>query len=703
MTSLLAPRSIALVGANETSRLTMRAVQHCADFEYSGRLFAVNPKYERIGAIRCFPSLSAIGEPIDLAVVLVGRDRMRSVLEDCRASGVQAAIVVADTSGDEAAELGRELLSFSTRTGILVCGPNCLGMVNVTDRIPAYCGPIGSVVKSGGVGVISQSGGNASAFIDGAAQRNLGLSYVISSGNESCLAFADYLEYLTDDHGTQVICGYVEHIEDPARFAAAAVRAARAGKPVVVIKIGGTPQGRMAALAHTGSLSGPDELVDTLFRETGVLRANTIDTALDRSSLLALTPKSRWPRGRRLAVVTIGGGAAGILADVAVKSGLILPDVPAEMRDPIAATTGSSVTIQNPFDVPGWMLDRHPEAFSGFVKAALTSPTFDAVAMCLLPQTHLLRAARTAAQAGIQSSKPVVLACVVGTPMSPEVRALIDEGDLPVIMGIDRFIQAFRAAIEFHETEPRNPFRIHRRRHRAPVLTSTMRSLSGQLPSREAAKLLRAYGLNLVRQALAHKIDDVVRSAGRVGYPVALKLADVAHKSDVDGVRLDLRTPSEVEKAYLSLARASAERGLEGGPAVIIQKMVRDCVEIYLGVDNRDPQYPPAILIGQGGTGVELEQDIQMRFAPVNRSAARQMVRSLQGHRRLAAFRGHRRRDTSAVERAIVGLSELALDVGSNLYELDLNPLMVGYDGDGAQVVDALIVLRQSRRKYVAQ
>jgi acetate---CoA ligase (ADP-forming) len=685
--------------------MTMRAVRHCQDFGYAGRLLAVNPKYDKVGPIPCFSSLSAIGEPVDLALILVGRERVASVLEDCSRNHVGAAIVIAsdyaDSAGAEGKELQRELQLFSVRSGMVIAGPNCLGIVNVADRIPAYGGPISSVIRPGGVAIVSQSGGNASAFIDGAVERHLGLSYVISSGNEACVAFADYLQYLVDDPHTNVICGYLESIGEPARFAEAAMRAARAGKPVVVIKVGGTPEGRKAALAHTGSLSGPDELVNTLFHETGVLRADSIDTALDQCSLLALMPRSRWPTGPRLAVLAIGGGAAGIFADLAVRNGLALPSLPDEIRDVIAASAGPNVTIQNPFDVPGSLLDRHPEVFSAFVESTLAKRGFDALAISLLPQPHLLEAARTAAVVGHRFNKPIVVVPLAGTTMSQEVRELID-GDLPVVMGIDRFVRAYRAAIEYQRSKPRNPFIARRRK--SPVanqLPPIAMAVEGQLDSKQTGKLLRAYGLRTVRQGWAKNIDDAVRLAARVGYPVAVKLADVAHKTDVDGVRLDLRTPAEVRKAYVSLRRSAVNRRLSAKPRVNVQRMLRDGLEIYLGVDNRALDYPPAILVGLGGIGVEVERDTRMMFAPLNRVAARGMLESLRGFHRFRAFRGRPPRDTAAVEDAIVRLSHLAADMASKLYELDVNPLIVGYVGHGARVVDALIVCRGNVRAQV--
>lgn len=699
LTALLSPRSIAIVGASERNSFARRLLAHLNEWSFAGSVYAVNPRNTTVGGRPCVPSLKALPEPVDLAVVLVGRSSVLEVLRDSQLEGIPAAIVItsgfADSGETRGRQLGREMVALAAETGLMVCGPNCLGLINFHSAMPLFAGPVDMRPAAGKLAVVSQSGGSLCAILNAASERSIGLSYAISSGNEAILDFCDYVDYLLDDDRTDVICGLLESIPDPERFRRTALRAAQARKPIVLIKIGRSRAGSEAALAHTGALASPDDLVQTLFDETGIIRADGVDDALDKATLFAFLPRSQWPHGRNVAFFSVGGGAVGIFADYADRAGITLPPLPGDVAERLTRMYPDTASFKNPMDLPGWQAGQRTELMPLFLEECLQHDEFDGVIAAGLSYRHLHSGLERAAAAGVQHEKPLIVTLFSATSLPAEAHRFTDHG-IPVIAGLDRCIRAYEASAAYQRAAVRKPADRRPRHARSGVLEilEGTRSADGVLNPLSAAKLLETYALSVPKQLIAGSADDAATAATTIGYPVAVKLADVLHKTDVGGVRLWLQDDHSVREAYVAVTSGPSVTG--SSARVLVQEMVHGLAEIYLGISNHHAAYPPLILVGFGGVYAEVLRDVERRFVPLSTDDAREMLERLRAHDLVFGYRGTRP-DTSAVVTAIVSLSELAIELRDHVVDLDINPLLVGSVGEGVRVVDAKVMLRRSR------
>jgi acyl-CoA synthetase (NDP forming) len=696
---LLAPASIAVVGASEKRGHSKYALTNLTGRGYQGEVYVVNPNRAQVHGHRAFPTLADLPKVPDLALVLVGRDVVLDVLDDCRQAGVHAAIINADGYSESPDPLGHRLqaalVEAARNADIALCGPNCLGLINRSIDAAPFCAPIETPILNGGVCVLSESGGHSCAFLESAYDRHLGISHVISTGNEAVITTADYLDYLVTDPAVGTFCLFLESIRDPERFLAAATRAASMGKPIVAIKVGRSAEARAAALAHTGSMVGDDVTVDALFERGGVIRARSIDDALDKCLLMARLPQDLWPKGRRLAVFTMGGGSAGLMADLAAEANFTIPQLDESLRrelEPLAPTT---VTVKNPLDLPGAYFGSHPELPGAFVRGT-ASRDYDAVLILALLTSSLEFWARLE-PIQRECGKPIIIVGPASNPLSDSVREFIDASSLPVVAGLDRCVAALDAAVRSREKRPR--VRSYHQRHSglaqalsAASLPSTINppGTRSVLDYSTSMRLLDSYGIPVVASMIVGTAEEARIFARRNGYPIALKIASgLAHKSDVGGVALNIRSSREVDSAFAKLAdvaNAQSEDGLQ----LVAQAMVTGGTEVIIGASRHEDAYPPSVLVGLGGIWVEVMRDVAIRLAPIDHVDAVEMITQLRGYPLLSGGRGSTPVHLDALADAIVRVSHLVVDI-PELIELDINPAIV--TSEGLKVVDALAVV----------
>lgn len=693
LSPLLSPRSIAVVGASETSVYSRRLFRHVRDWSFDGPVYPVNPTAQMVEERQCFPSVRAITNPVDLAFILVRRESVKEVLEQSCEMGVRAAVVLANGFNEGADPVGRQLhaglVTLAKQNDILLCGPNCLGILNFHERIPAFVGPLEMRPGAGRLAIVSQSGGILCAMLNSVADRNLGLSYAISSGNSAVLEFCDYVEFLVDDERTDVICAFLESIPDPQRYRRVASLAAEARKPIVVIKPGRSPVATDAVRAHSGALAEPDDLVQTLFEETATIRAETIEDALDRATLFASLPRSEWPRGRNVAFFSVGGGSVSMFADQAQAKGIGLPALPKYVGERLAPEFPPTTAIANPIDLPGWNVAQQPHLMTRFVERCLEAEDYDAVLVAHTSDQRDQFAPLNAVRAGTTSRKPII-ALVLSRASSSQPASVPNASDhVPVIVGIGRCVTAFAACVAYAEASvrpPPSPVPMRQNvleivRHDGPREGTVLDAIS-------TSDLLGQYGLRSPRQFLAEDVEEAVAAARAVGYPVAVKSTGAMHKTELGGVRLWVDSDEAARAAYVAVTRQTPS-----AHAVLVQEMVVGGVEMYLGVSNNHPFYPPLILVGLGGAYVELLRDIQRRFAPIAPDEARRMLERLKTRDLVFGYRGSKP-DTGSLIAAIVAVSHLALDLREDLLALDMNPIVVQSAGRGTSILDAKVVFR---------
>jgi len=690
--ALLRPQSVAIIGATPGDGRGGWIQQQLVRYGYDGAIYPVNPRYTSVRGLPAYASLADIGAPVEFAAVALGANQAVQAMQDCAAAGVRAVLFVASgfaEVGAAGAAIQAEVRRIALAHGIAVCGPNCYGIANIHGRFAAYGGALSDGLHAGPVALLFQSGALTHAAMDVVADRGCGYSYVITTGNEAVLSLADYLEALADDDATRVIACFVEGIADPARFFAAARRVAAAGKRLIVLKTGRSALAQHAALAHTGALTGPDAIYDALFRQAGIVRVGDIDELIETAELLCVAPR---PRPVAAALVSISGGTCGLAADLAHAAGLELATLADATLARLRAFLPAFATPNNPLDLTGaiggepTLLPRALAALCddpavGLVALALNTPIGgDAASRGLYQQMCAALAASRARQ-----PQPHVACSVSSGAWDPAIVAALRAADVPLLQGLREAIHAMA-----HWQRPAAPAALPATPAGLPDMPADAPRVLGE---RAALALLARAGLPVVRAIAAADADAAVAAAERLGYPVALKLdvAELAHKTEIGGVMLDLADAAAVAAAQATLQQR-ARRALSADAGVLVQPMVRGA-EMLLGVTNH-PGLGPVVAFGLGGVLVEVLGDIAIRAAPFDAATARAMIAETRAARVLAGFRGAPPGDIEALAQVIARLAALAWHWRDHLEAIDINPVMVLPAGQGVVLVDALIVRR---------
>lgn len=702
LSSFFKPRSIAIIGASANpATIGGRPLRILIQHGYAGALFPVNPRYRELEGRAAYPSIGAVPEPVDLAVVIVPARLVPGVLEACAAAGVRYAMVISSgfaESGAEGRALQEQIRALVGRTPMRVCGPNCEGFFNLVDRVPVTFSPAIDPergfrgARAGSIGIVSQSGGLGFALFNRGLELGLGFSTMISTGNEVDLEALDYVDSMLDDPNTQVVLAFIEAFRHGRRLIATARKAAERGKPLVVAKVGRSEAGRRSAASHTGSLAGSDEAYAAAFRQLGVVRVEDVEEMLDAAAYFSV---GRLPPGRRVVVLTPSGGAGTWLADACAAQGLDLP----APEDAIQAEIGGFLppygSTSNPVDITAGVasqggLDRSLELLIGSRRcdAIVIVSTLAAMDYFRPAVPDLRRIADSTDKAlvyysytsprpeAIEALRELGIPCY-GTPLRTAralawaawYRAFLDgRGDVRVLHG-----------------ERQTPSAGH-----TPVLS---RRDGTSVIEVEARACLAPCGIPAPAEGLAHSADEAVRLLRSLGGPVALKVQspDLPHKSDVGGVRLGLAHEAAVRAAYAAIMAAVAARHPEAEVrGVLVQRMVEDGVEMILGA-RIDPDFGPLVLVGLGGVFVEVFHDVSPRLAPVSRVEAAAMVEGLRGAPLLRGARGRPPADVPALVEAIVRFSELAAGLPPGVAAVEINPLLVRPEGQGVVMVDARV------------
>ncbi|MER7394509.1 acetate--CoA ligase family protein [Streptomyces sp. NPDC000151] len=691
---LFAPTSIALVGATDKSGWSLSTYQNLLSQGFSGPIHLVNPRSPEVHGRKAHKSLTDIREPVDLAYVMVPTPVVLDVLREGAELGIRNYVVLTAGFGETGAEGRRreeELHAFVWEKGLHVLGPNGNGYVNAAAGITPYGLAITQPPPAGPVGVVLQSGALASAVLNFMHARNVGLSLLTSMGNEMSLSVTDVVDHLVDDPATEVIALFLETVRHPKEFARVARRAARAGKPIVALKIGASRLASRTAQAHTGALVGDDRVVDAAFRRLGVLRVHSLEELILTAGLLARTGPLPGPR---IGVVTPSGGACEIIADRAEQEGLEIPSFAPGTTARLKEAVPEFATVQNPLDVTGYVLvDRTLLARALGTVAA--DPGIDAV-LALVDLPRVPPADPEAARAYLgafaesirKTDKPVVVSGNVLTDITETGRRLQEETGFPYIAGgIDHAMKALGAAVRWSRSLPD----VLREEPPAPVSAHVIPGQPGETwAEHRAAQVLADHGVPVVPATRTADEDEAVAAAERLGYPVVLKAAadGLQHKSDIGGVRLGLDGPDAVRSAFRDVRDALRHNGYEADQAVLVQPQRTGGTELLVGV-VRDPAWGLTLAVGLGGIWVEALADTALRLLPVTPDEVRTALGELRGARLLGGARGTEPADLDMLADVITRIGEVACSLGSRMESLEVNPLLV--KGSRVEALDALI------------
>lgn len=685
LAAFFAPRSVAVIGASrDPSKVGGSVLANLRAAGFEGRVVPINPRADTVQGLPAVASILAVDGPVDLVVVAVPAPAVLSALRECAEKGVGGAVVLS-AGFRESDQAGREreaeLRAWLSDRPFRVLGPNCLGWIRPSRRLNATFAP--GMPLAGGIAFVSHSGALAVAIIDWARERRLGFSLFASLGNQADLNESDLLAAAADDPETRVIAGYLEGVEDGRRFFEL-LREAAGRKPVVLLKAGRSTEAARAVSSHTGALAGSDRAFDAAVRQAGAVRARSVEELFDLARGLASQP---LPRGRRLLVVTNGGGLGIVATDAAHEAGLQVTPVDDDLRRRLGAILPATASLGNPIDLVGDAdAARYANALHTIGAGVDPFPT-DAALVLTTAQaaTDSLGIARAVLGAIRGWPIPVVAAFVGGARVAPGARAL-EEAGVPcypfpepavgVLAGMALLAERRR------ERPPEMPV-APPAAGRPPTAVAHMDRLRAAGATRlgilDLGPLLSAYGIPFVTAHLALTPDRAASVAERVGFPVALKIVspDISHKTEVGGVRLGLRSAAEVaEAAEAMLARVRQERPAATVNGVMVQRMAAAGQELLLGV-VRDPQFGPLVMVGMGGVYVEVFQDTAVRLAPLGPPEALAMLDELRLAPLLRGVRGEPPADRAALATVIVRFAQLAVD-WPGLAEVEVNPLVAG-------------------------
>jgi acetyltransferase len=695
------PGRVAVVGASQRLNRATRVIANLQRFGFTGRVFPINAKYTEILGLPCYPDLASTPEPADTVVVAIPAADVPAVLADAVARGVRGAVVLSSGFG-EAGPNGRArqaaLERLAVEHGLLICGPNCFGVFNVRLGCATFSADFTEAPRPGAVALVSQSGGFSHAIAEHLMQqRAVGLSYIVSCGNQAGLGVEDYVEFLVEDADTRVIGVFVEGFRRPAKLREVAALARSRGKPIVALKVGRSENARQAMLAHTGSLAGTPEIVEALLRQSGVVRVGTLNEMLDTVTLLAAArsaPRRRW----RTVVVSGLGGECGRVADAADRAGVELPSLSSGTVERIAAFMPEFATPRNPLDGTGAMYE-DVSLFPQLLDAVLAEEAVDVLAVNLranVPKpggwAPSRQFARTLADKLASPTDKLVLAfgSFAGGDLDPEVVQPLAQAGVPFLEGTETTMLALRHLADHHRFLARAGRKPGESARSSPAVAVEGR---GVLGNAEAMRLLRAHGIPVIQTVSATTAEAAVAAAERVGYPVALKVDSphVPHKTDAGGVRLGCADAASVRDAFAGIAasvRAHAPAARLDG--VLVQPMIAGGTEMIVGV-KWDPLVGPAVVCGFGGVLVEVMRDVAVRIPPLDTEEAGAMLDELRGAALLRGVRGRPPVDVVALADVLVRVAALAEACRDRLRALDLNPLLVRDAGAGAVAVDWLI------------
>lgn len=687
---LIRPRSIAVIGASaDPSKTSGRPVSYLQKHGFSGAIYPVNPKVAEIGGLTCYADVASLPDVPDVGLVLLGAERAHVAVRELSERGAAAAIVLASgftETGPEGAARQQQLMQAAGAMRIL--GPNTIGLVNLTENIVLSASGALAMdhFPAGAVGLISQSGGILGAVLSRAAARGVGLSKLVSTSNEADLELADFIDFLAEDDATRVIALYIEAIRNPFRFREAALRARRAGKPIVAFKIGRSEAGAQAAVSHTGALAGSDRMYDALFRQLGVIRARTFEDLLDIPAALSA---GRKLSGRRVAILTSTGGAGTIVSDSLGVAGFTTPAPDAETAAQLRSLqSGSHANLdRNPIDVT--LAGLQPDLLRGAIRILLASPSYDA--LVVIAGSSAVGSPGLMADAIHDclplSDKPVI---AYVSPYAPEVVSVLTRRGVPAYTSAESCTAALdgllRAGMPEQVQTSISP----------PTAVDVSDVPVGSLDEAQAKALFARFGIPVVAEKVVATVREAEQAARDLGGRTVLKILsrEIAHKSDVGGVAVNLTTETIGGRLTAMADEVETRTGQRPGQ-FLVQEMISGGVEIILGM-YRD-SLGTAILLGMGGVAAELFKDTTMRLLPpqggLDLSEAGAMARDLVTWPLLDGFRGRPACDVDALAAAVVAFSRMVAQLGDRLAEAEINPVFVLPAGQGVKAADGLVVL----------
>ena len=690
------PRSVAIIGASRTlGKVGYVILKNMIECGFKGKIYPINPNADEILGLRCYPSVLDVPGEVDLAIVAIPAGLVPKVAEECGNKGVRALVVISagfKETGREGARLERRLIEIGAKYDMMIQGPNCLGVIDTST--PMNLSFAAGMPKRGRIGFVSQSGALGTAILDWAIKEGIGLSSFVSLGNKADLDEVDFIEAMGDDENTGVILLYLESIEEGRRFLKVARRVVKS-KPIIVLKGGTSTAGARAAGSHTGALVGSFVAYRTAFNKSGVIMAESVEELFNQAIAFTGQP---LPKGEGIAIVTNAGGPGILATDLCAKLGLKLAGLSRKTRNSLREGLPPAASTGNPIDILG---DARADRYRFAVEKVLEDENVNAVVVLLTPQamTESMRTAESIVEIQRRLDGKPILAVFMGGGAVEAASNYLRENSIPCFDFPEKVIKTAAALFEYSSflKEPEYPpvrFEDVDPRRVEEIFDSVRRDSRVVLLPHEAAGVVEAYGIRAPRSRVARTVEEAVRCAEGLGYPVVLKIVspDILHKTDIGGVALNLRSADEVRSAFDGImsrvTRFMARARIYG---VMVYRMVPAGKEMIIGM-SRDVQFGPLVMFGLGGIYVNLLKDVSFRLPPLSEQEAREMIEETRAYTLLKGIRGEPSSDVAAVVETILRVGQLVWDF-PQIVEMDINPVIVYEEGNGCIALDVKITL----------
>ncbi len=671
------PKSVAVIGASRDShKLGYGVIRNLIEYKFKGEIYPVNRHATEILGMPCYSSIEELPRDTDLAVIIVPAPSVTNAVKQCGSRGIKHAIVVSGgfrETGDEGAKLENELKKTASELGIRLIGPNCIGTIDT--HTPINTTFVVGMPQQGEIGFVSQSGAMVAAVIDWATGAGVGFSRMVSLGNQVDVSEAEMARSIGDDSQTRVVTAYMEGVSDGQKFLENA-RYVAEKKPFIVLKGGKSEKGAEAVRSHTGALSGTREAYSAAFNKCGVQEASTMEEMFDWARAFAWQP---LPKGNRVAVLTNAGGPAILAVDAIEKAGLELSPLSDQTKDYLKKRLPAAASVNNPVDV---LAGSGPATYTIALEALLNDDTVDAVIVIQAPQDWFLPAslAEVVGEAAGLHQKPVI-ASIMGKYSVDEALAILHKRKVPNVSFPERAASILSAMGKRREwLELRTVQKKFQRPGKAEGADAFVKKQKWE-------NLIGTYGIETAGLHQPDNPEEVIESANKMGYPVVMKISSQTHthKTEIGGIRVNLKTDEEVKQAWLDLEKLIDLNEISDG-VIVMQQMITGGQEVIVGF-RRDSQFGPLLLFGTGGTDVELYKDTATALAPVCLEEAKNLIESTIAGKKLKGWRGMPVSDIPAVEKAIIAMGSIAAE-HPEISELEINPLIVRENGKGAVAVD---------------
>jgi acetate---CoA ligase (ADP-forming) len=690
--ALFDPKSIAIVGASpDNQKIGGRPLSYLQRYGYEGAIYPINPKYDEINGLTCYPDIKSVTGEIDLAIIAVPNSVVISTFKRCAEKKVRS-VIIFSAGFAEVNEEGKkqqdEIALIAKQNNVSVLGPNCLGMFNVGKGV---YGTFSTIIEDekplkSNIGFVSQSGAFGSHVFTLARQQNIGFSYFVATGNECDVDVADCIQFLAEDPGTDVIACYIEGTKDGNRLIEALRLARKNKKPVIALKVGKTDVGMKAALSHTGALVGSDGVFDTVFKQNGVYRAETIEEFLDVTYAASKLP---FPNGNRTAVFTVSGGIGIMLADQLSANGLTLPETPEPVKEKLRSILPIA-GVQNPIDTTA-QISYMPTLLEEFMESVLASGKYESAIVFLgfagLKLDSLDDRISTLVKMKNQFKDIPQLPVTINSVKS---RQMFSDAELYVSDDPSRAVTVLKALSYFGSLPEEEQEEVY-------LTKEDVFGSASVLTEYGSKKILKQYGIPITNEKLARTAEEAVQYANEIGYPIVLKgmSPQILHKTDKGLVFLNINESEDVIEKFLRLKSIIEQTDGAEFEGVLVQEMLKkDSVEIVVG-SKKDPIFGQIVLVGLGGIYIEVLKDVSMRKAPVSVSEAEKMVHELRASPILQSYRGKPPYDVEELCNLISQFSHFIVSQEEKLLEVDLNPVMVFAKGQGIKVADGLMTFEK--------